>query len=446
MKKFLLPLAAFFLLLVSACKKDRLDEVQSIKASFQLNFAADAKELGLSLKDAEITLTNKTDGKINKGKSDQTGNVTFESITPGNYSVVASLKITATEYSNTTGTATVNDIVFNGSLETNIVAGQSVMQITLQSGRLGDWVIKQVYYGGSSTSNGALFRDQFIEIYNNSNEVLYADGLYISQIHGKNDKIADIDVTSPVFQSNGQFNWANSIGMNVTNANNGYVYLKSLFMIPGTGKEYAVQPGASIIIAQNAQNHKSAYTGADGKSISVKDPSLTIDLSKADFETYYGNLSGINPLPSDADNPTVPNVKVLVTGIGARDMILNNNGYEAIIIFKSETDPMLLPAFPSPEEKAVSGSTVMFKQFPVTRIIDGVDIAHTTPSTRGAKRIPDAVDAGFTFTLGGAYSSQSVIRKTSKTVSGRRILKDTNNSTADFDYLTKADETKTIFK
>ncbi len=446
MKKFLLPLIASFFLLISACKKDRLDEVQSIKASFQLNFAADVKDLGLPLTNAEITLTNKTDGKINKAKADKDGNVVFESITPGNYSVVGSLTITAAEYSTITGTHTADDIAFNGSLETNIVAGKGVMPIALQSGRLGNWVIKQIYYGGSSATNGAVFRDQFIEIYNNSNEVLYADGLYISQVHGKNDKVADIDTTNPAFQSNGQFNWTNSIGMNVANANTNYVYLKSLFMIPGTGNQYPVQPGASIIIAQNAQNHKASYTGADGKSISVKNPDLTIDLSKADFETYYGNIVGINPLPSDADNPNIPNVKVLVTGLGARDMILNNNGYEAIIIFKSESDPISFPTFPSPEEKAISGTTIMFKQLPVSKIIDGVDIAHTTPSTRGAKRIPDAVDAGFTFTLGGAYSSQSVIRKTSKTVNGRRILKDTNNATADFDFLTKVDETKTIFK
>ncbi|MGF1925947.1 MAG: hypothetical protein ACQUHE_17365 [Bacteroidia bacterium] len=38
------------------------------------------------------------------------------------------------------------------------------------------------------------------------------------------------------------------------------------------------------------------------------------------------------------------------------------------------------------------------------------------------------------------------MRKTSKTVAGRRILKDSNNSTADFDYLTIADVSKTVFK
>ncbi|MDQ7950062.1 MAG: DUF4876 domain-containing protein, partial [Pedobacter sp.] len=253
-----------------------------------------------------------------------------------------------------------------------------------------------------------------------------------------------VDVTQPAFQSNGQYNWTNSINMNVPNANTDYIYIKSLLMIPGTGKKYPVQPGSSIIIAQNALNHKASYTGSDGKAYAVKQPELTIDLSGADFETYYGDVPGVNPLGSDVDNPLVANVKVLMTD--DRDMILNNNGYEGIAIFKMKTDPMNLPGFAAPDTKTITSATILYKQLPIGQVLDAVDIAHTTPASRAAKRMPDPIDAGFTFTQGGAYSSQSVIRKTSKTVNGRRILKDTNNSTNDFDYLTIADPTKTVFK
>ncbi|MDQ7948989.1 MAG: carboxypeptidase-like regulatory domain-containing protein, partial [Pedobacter sp.] len=192
MKKHLLVLAAC-LLSLAACKKDRLDEVQPIQATFQLNYTTAVKDLGLPLANAEIKLTNKLDGKVNTAKSNANGVVVFESITPGNYSAVASLTISAADYSNLTGTVVAQDIVFNASLEANIVAGAGTMQLTLQSGKLGDWVIKQVYYGGSSSSNGALFRDQFLEIYNNSTEVLYADSLYIALIYGKNTKVSGVD-------------------------------------------------------------------------------------------------------------------------------------------------------------------------------------------------------------------------------------------------------------
>ncbi len=443
MKKSLLPLLACFIVFFAACKKNVLDEVQPVQATFQLSFDANTKDLGLAFTNTEITLTNKMDGTINKAKADKDGKVVFGSIAPGNYSAVASLTVKAADYSSVTGSYTAQDIVFNGSLEASVTSTSGNLAIVLKSGTLGNWVIKQVYYGGSSASNGAVFRDQFIEVFNNSNEVLYADSLHIALVYGKNTRVSSVDVTQSIYQSNGQLNWASAIGMNSSKPNEDFIYLKSILMIPGTGKQYPVQPGNSIIIAQNAQNHKGAYTGTDGKTITVKNPELTIDLSKADFETYYGDVPGINQLASDSDNPIVPNVKVLMTD--DRDMILNSNGYEAIAIFKID-DAAKLEAFPSPETKAVSSATIYYKQLPNNLVIDAVDIANTTASSRAAKRIPDALDAGFTFTLGGSYSSQSVIRKTSTTAGGRKILKDTNNSTADFDYLTIADATKTVFK
>jgi len=443
MKKSLLPLLACFIVFFAACKKNVLDEVQPVQATFQLSFDANTKDLGLAFTNTEITLTNKMDGTINKAKADKDGKVVFGSIAPGNYSAVASLTVKAADYSSVTGSYTAQDIVFNGSLEASVTSTSGNLAIVLKSGTLGNWVIKQVYYGGSSASNGAVFRDQFIEVFNNSNEVLYADSLHIALVYGKNTRVSSVDVTQSIYQSNGQLNWASAIGMNSSKPNEDFIYLKSILMIPGTGKQYPVQPGNSIIIAQNAQNHKGAYTGTDGKTITVKNPELTIDLSKADFETYYGDVPGINQLASDSDNPIVPNVKVLMTD--DRDMILNSNGYEAIAIFKID-DAAKLAAFPSPETKAVSSATIYYKQLPNNLVIDAVDIANTTASSRAAKRIPDALDAGFTFTLGGSYSSQSVIRKTSTTAGGRKILKDTNNSTADFDYLTIADATKTVFK
>ena len=445
MKKQLLLLSTLLILFVASCKKDVLEEAQPVSQSFQLSFATESSDLGLPFGNTELTLTNKANGLVIKAKADAKGLVNFSSVTPGNYSVVASLLVTAAEYSQLTGAYTAEDVSFNASLEANIVSGTAILPLTLKSGRLGNWVIKQIYYGGSSTTLGALFRDQFVELFNNSNEVLYADGLYISQVHGQNTKTSSVDITKSIYLSSGQFNWSKAIGMTGTNANTDFVYGKTLFKIPGNGTQYPVQPGSSIIIAQNAQNHKAAYVGADGVTVSVRDPSLTIDLSKADFEVYYGNVAGVNPLSSDIDNPNVPNVNVLLTGY-IRDMVLNNNGHEAIVIFKSATDPMAWQKYPDPEEITLTSASKLYLQIPTSAIIDGVDIVHTIASSRAPKRLPDGIDAGFTFTAAGAYSSQSVIRKTSKTLSGRKVLKDTNNSTQDFDYLTLADATKTVFK
>jgi hypothetical protein len=45
------------------------------------------------------------------------------------------------------------------------------------------------------------------------------------------------------------------------------------------------------------------------------------------------------------------------------------------------------------------------------------------------------LDALYTYVPNGAYSSQSAIRKTETTINGRKVLKDTNNSAEDFDFL-----------
>ncbi|MCH5715179.1 DUF4876 domain-containing protein [Niabella hibiscisoli] len=56
--------------------------------------------------------------------------------------------------------------------------------------------------------------------------------------------------------------------------------------------------------------------------------------------------------------------------------------------------------------------------------------------------MPISLDATGAFVTGGQYSSQSLIRKITKTVDGRRILQDTNNSANDFETKTKADPSK----
>src|SRR5690606_10834494 len=105
--------------------------------------------------------------------------------------------------------------------------------------------IKQVYYAGSDTRNGAVFRDQFVELYNNTDQTLYADGLHIARLWGK-QRVND---EKHHFQVNGQFDWSKSVGMPAgIDANADYVYLRDLLRIPGGGSDYPVQSGESIII------------------------------------------------------------------------------------------------------------------------------------------------------------------------------------------------------
>jgi len=453
MKKINFLILISLLSIAMGCKKEQGQDAKPVSMSLSIAFDDAVKDYNLPVLNTEVTITNLLTGKTNKATTDEKGNVNFSSLTQGVYNVTATLKITAENYSTITKTYVADDVVFNGSLTNqNINAENTQLAMVLKSGRLGGWVVKQLYYAGSNIKNGALFRDQFIEIYNNSNEVMYADSLYFSQVEGVATAITKIDQTKGFYQSSGQYDWSKSIGNNVTRANEDYLYAASVYMVPsdGTGKKYPVQPGGSIIIAQNAQNHKVSWAG-NGATYTVADPSLTVDLSHADFEAYLVDYLRITKgttksFASDADNLNVTNLDIVAEY--NNDLIFDNLGRDGIVLFKTTKNPKQYPLIPTPDVVTINTSTKYKVRIPKTdvTIFDAVEIQPTSADARIPKKFPDDLDAGFSFVPGGSYSSQSIIRKTSKTIAGRRVLMDTNNSSNDFDYLDRADATKTIFK
>lgn len=107
----------------------------------------------------------------------------------------------------------------------NANISSTVMQIS--SGNIGDLVIKQYYYGGSSTKLGAGIRDHFIEIHNNSAETIFADGLYIALTEGNIDnKVASYTL------ANGQYDWSQTAGGGAA-ANTDFIYANTIIRIPG---------------------------------------------------------------------------------------------------------------------------------------------------------------------------------------------------------------------
>ncbi|MES2416675.1 MAG: DUF4876 domain-containing protein [Bacteroidota bacterium] len=426
---------------LASCKKDKSNDVTLLKLDVKTTFDDENATFGFGLDKAEVTVINLVTNQSTKATSNASGTATFNNLSPGNYKITVVLTVAAADYNAKAGTNVQEDIIYNGTISSQSITQNTQANVMLKVGRVGDFVIKQIYYAGSNAANGAIFRDQFFEIYNNSNETLYADSLYFAQVMGMSAASSGIDLSKGFYQSNGQYDWTKSVGMNNPKANTDYIYAKTMFMIPGTGKQYPLAPGKSIIIAATALNHQAPYIGATGNPITVKDPSLTIDLSKADFEVYLGDVPGVNPLASDLDMPAVTNVKVIDNGSG-RDLIIDNLGRDGLVIFKTAADVTKWPAYATPDVTTITPTTRINTQIPVGVIIDGVGLQHAVTASRVPKRLIDVIDAGETFVPGGSYSSQSVVRKTSKVVNGRIVLKDTNNSTNDFGMLTKADPSK----
>lgn len=428
-------LSYLLLVLVSfySCKKDDGPTVQPVDLQVKLVYQlSDNSGYELPYQQVNVTLRNLRTGSSNSLQADNDGKVTFAGIAAGDYDIDASVTFSAADYLEYTGIDPGKEVVYNGSLKsfTIQVGFDEEVEIPLITGQSGSFVIKQVYYAGSDKRDGAIFRDQFIEIYNNTDGVLFADSLYIATVWGKKEP----NTSGYHFQPNGQMDWSKSLAIPTgASSNTDYVYIEQLFMVPGDGDDHPIQPGKSIVIAQNAVNHKVPYVGATGREQSVRNPDLTVDLSGADFETYYGDIPGVNPLASDFDNPEVPNLEIIsYTG---RDMILDNPGRESYAIFKTQGEFVVkdLPSYYPPLLNAPTTSTKKYIQLRNDLIMDAVEVQPTLADNRIPKKLFPLNDAGFAFVAGDAYSSQSVIRKTARVAEGGRVvLSDTNNSTEDF--------------
>ncbi|AWW30255.1 DUF4876 domain-containing protein [Echinicola strongylocentroti] len=430
MKKSLLLLLAVATIF-SACNQDDEPTVQPVDLTIQV--LVDESLGGEPMRGTEVTLTNVTSTQNYSATTDADGTVQFEALPSGTYDVVAVRSFTDEEFSEYFGYSSEEaEVVFNASSPSLAVNAQtsSPVMLTLASGKIGDLLIKQVYFAGSDVREGALYRDQFIEIYNNSNTTIYADGLYVMGAYGKNNtKESDYD------QDNGQYDWNQSIGMAATgDPNNDYFYTRWLYQVPGNGEDYPLEPGESIVIAQSAQNHKSPFTDSDGETIAVQDPSLTVDLSGADFEVYVGDQVD-KPLPSDIDNPNVENM--IPHYIFGKDFLLDSPGRDSYLIFRMDEDVTTLPSYPDPTDREIDEETNLRIQVPKEYVIDGVEIQRA-PTNLIPKKLTTDVDASYTYVPGGSYSSQSVIRKTASIVNERIVLKDTNNSSEDFTFLERA--------
>ncbi|SKB40282.1 Protein of unknown function [Sphingobacterium nematocida] len=423
--RYLIP---FLLLPFAACKKDG-PTIQPIDVQVKLSYADEQLNTKLDLTKVELKLTNLSTGNSALFKPSD-GIVTMDGLAPGKYDIDASVTITKENYKNLTGIEKADDVVFNASLKNYNLDFSATIDMELVTGLIGDFVIKQIYYAGSDTKEGAVFRDQFIEIHNNTDRVLYADSLYIARAWGKQ---STTDTEKYYYQSNGQMDWSRSVSNSIGEAaNTDYVYLSDLLMVPGTGKSHPVQPGKSIVIAQNALNHKVPFVGNNGKEVSVRNPDLTVDLSKANFEVHYGEIPGKKLLASDIDNLDVPNLEILA--YEGSDWVLDNNGRDSYVVFRrsSRTEVDALKGYYAPQSVAPGTGAVVYKQLPISWITDGVEVQPTLAADRIPKKLHASVDAGFSFATAGRYSSQSIIRKTEKTENGVVKLKDSNNSTEDF--------------
>lgn len=418
----------FSLYFLSSCKNDYFEGENMTL----LNYNVTAKFTnGKPASPVYIELKNLSTGNKTKQETDDNGRALFQNLLPGDYELNAVCKLNKDEYYKVFGVvSTEEEVTFNGILQSVNINSQHISDdVELVAGKISPIIIKQIYYAASDIVDGASIRDQFIEIYNNSGEIQYADNLCFAQIEGKRNP-----TITPFTLTNGQYNWALGEGQetNIGNtANTDYVYAITIFRINGSGKEHPIMPGKSVLIASTALNHKAPFTNNDGEQEYVNNPDLTVDLSNADYEAYLGDwwiALGWEPYFLDIQNPFIPDLGIDYFEYG-RDMLFDPYGRDAFVLFRATKDEVSgwrkvhTPGNPDDGK---------FVRIPKTHILDGVDLTMEAGYSKIPKKLPVDIDGGQTFTSLGAYQSQSVIRKTEKIVNGRIILQDTNNSLYDF--------------
>jgi len=376
---------AGFMILLNSCRKNDVAKkfILTVAVQYPDGYSATVAE-GIKVK-VNYTSTARVDSAV----TDAAGNAQFN-LPAGMYNITANGETT--------------EFAFNGSADNIMHSDVQTVTIKLHAAALGGGLVfKEIYYVGSKTPTGGnYFADQFQEIYNNSDDTIYLDGLAIGSL---------MPITSGSAST-----WVDGSGNLLPRLPlQGYIAY-----IPGTGKQHPLLPRKSIVIAQDGIDHKTDPLG---------NPSAPVNLGNADWEYFVGDFNS----GKDADAAAVPNLSIMfTTSTTLVDQLYSVFG-SAYVLFRlpEGTDPIAYAINEANLSFAPgSSSGTKYLMLPREYVIDAVECVRVEENQR-FKRIPAELDAGYTFS-DGTYVSQSVRRKVKQIVDGKVIYKDTNNSTEDF--------------
>ena len=389
LKQFLA--VALGLVLLNACKKDD-DAINSIVGTRNLTLQLQKPDKVTNIHYGTLTLTftelNRND-KVERIFTNLSQNELTLPLLMGSYE----MRIAAT------ATYTLNGETVAGEMSAFVskvdVLNDSSFPVSLSIKAKGnDFIIEEIFFTGTATPEGKqYFGDQYIKLYNPTNRVLYADGLVLADSEFLT--VTKRDYTPNIMAE------AFTAG--------------SMVQIPGNGTQYPVQPGASIVIAEQGINHKENNPNS-------------IDLSKADFENFYP------PRVKDVDGVGVTN-NINLHGI----FIFNNRGNRSYVIARFPEGTTTTTLQYDYEYKV--GTKLMQRQalkIPNNWIVDAVNLSTKT----GFEWIvtSSSLDSGWAYVANDEKDTsrygKSVRRKVLSEKNGKLIFKDTNNSTDDFEILT----------
>ena len=354
-----------------------------------------------------MTFTNANTGLTVTAESEN-GIATATGLTPGLYNILANASLAVET----------NAYILSGSASNvNLTTDGQEVTIAITATKESALIFKEIYYAGCTfpspsasdpEATATYFRDQFYEIYNNSAQTQYLDGVYFANlVPGKSS------TTLPV--------WPESDG-------NNYAYAERVWRIPGNGTDYPLEPGESCVISQFAANHQ----------LEIYNPNSPIDGSISEFEFNMNNATY-------PDQPAVDMIHIFYNGLASMGSIpqyLTSVFGPAIVIFRvpegDNYDPVNDPNLKTTDLSKPNSSTY-YAKIPISYVLDAVECIDNATAVN-AKRVPAALDAGMTY-VGSTYCGLSVARKPLTDENGEYMynavgalmFQDTNNSTDDFE-------------
>ncbi len=383
MKFFKLYIFTIIALATVSC--DQFSEVDSVAnvefINSRLQVTANLPEGVDSPESYKVKFNNYAESYSFETYTDQNGFVDVkDKIIPGIYTITVSAEVKSGDFFT---------YIFNGNLvNVSILENNTQLEIPVQAAKSGNLLLKELYYSGSKTDKGgSYFRDQYYEIYNNSDHVQYADNLCIGTM-------MPLTATAnlPVWPGDDA---------------NDYVYFAAIWQIGGSGTDYPIMPGESILIAQMADNHQ----------VPQLNVACPVNLISAEFETYVKSTSIIK------DNPAL-NMEWVFYQNKTAQWLASVFGCAYAIFYPD--NKISISDYVNPV-----GSTSKAYKIPIDLIVDAVELVHDESKMK-LKRVPAILDAGAT-TVGASYCGKSVSRKIKLTKEdGRHVYMDTNNSSEDF--------------
>jgi len=391
MKKFFnyaMMLAALTMsAVIVSCSDD--DEVKHHDATVALSLSD-----GLSLDNISNLQVILTSDKGTKDTLAMTALTKEVNLVEGTYNVVASGKVKDEAAAYVTGTGTAQ--VFQDKASINVTLSK-VVQSPL--------IFKTIY---STCGYRYYIRDGYVEIVNNSDEVQYLDGLIVMKCGGGNQS------SQNAWQAAG-----------ITDRYPGDQ--APVLQFPGSGKEYALLPGESIVVANDAANH--FKNGNPDNDPEVSANGVSPDLSTAEWEAYLDYQE--DDVDYDAKNMLVmhhatASMKSFCLGVAGSAFVLAKlpEGMTAADVVSSEEYLMTTPGITS---------TFQFLCIPSKWVLDAVEVCNANKEP--ADLVPFFLSKDDAMAVKGSamYSGGCVRRKVARTEGERVYYQDTNNSSNDFE-------------